>query len=261
MRAQFFNRGAVRVASAARGIGSLDRGAKGCAQRVLLSPHPLGLCEICRVQSPKSNLLRQKHYGGQQVQSRRRSVEGRGSRDGVEIRSPKTEIRNKSEVPDPKSEVQGSRFNVQGSRFPLALLHPPSAIYYLLALFLFALGLMSKPMLVTLPFVLLLLDYWPLQRVSSGGCRVAAAPVRSSIFVPLLLEKLPFLALSAASCAITLWAQGLGGAIAKISDLPLKLRFANALLSYWRYIWKTVWPANLAVFYPYYQKELTGLVW
>jgi tetratricopeptide (TPR) repeat protein len=188
-------------------------------------------------------------------------VEGRGTGWKSEVRKPKSETNPKSQTRNPKSEVQGSRFNVQGSRFPLALLHPPSAIYYLLALFLFALGLMSKPMLVTLPFVLLLLDYWPLQRVSSGGCRVAAAPVRSSIFVPLLLEKLPFLALSAASCAITLWAQGLGGAIAKISDLPLKLRFANALLSYWRYIWKTVWPANLAVFYPYYQKELTGLVW
>src|ERR1041384_3731201 len=122
MRAQFFNRGAVRVASAARGIGSLDRGAKGCAQRVLLSPHPLGLCEICRVQSPKSNLLRQKHYGGQQVQSRRRSVEGRGSRDGVEIRSPKPEIRNL------KFKVRGSTFKVQGSLSPSSIPHRLSTI-------------------------------------------------------------------------------------------------------------------------------------
>src|ERR1041384_2646670 len=129
MRAQFFNRGAVRVASAARGIGSLDRGAKGCAQRVLLSPHPLGLCEICRVQSPKSNLLRQKHYGGQQVQSRRRSVEGRGSRDGVEIRTPKTEIRNpRPETRNLKFKVRGSTFKVQGSLSPSSIPHRLSTI-------------------------------------------------------------------------------------------------------------------------------------
>src|ERR1041384_3731199 len=115
-----------------------------------------------KVQPPSSKALRWSTSPKPPEKCRGSRVEGRGG-------NPKSETRN------PKSEVQGSRFNVQGSRFPLALLHPPSAIYYLLALFLFALGLMSKPMLVTLPFVLLLLDYWPLQRVSSGGCRVAAA--------------------------------------------------------------------------------------
>ena len=101
-----------------------------------------------------------------------------------------------------------------------------------LVLLFFALGLMSKPMLVTLPFVLLLLDYWPLGRVTSDKWRVT----RFRIPVPqlsslnhLLLEKLPFLLLSAASCVATVLAQG---SHQTHDDLPLTLRLDNALISY-----------------------------
>jgi len=123
---------------------------------------------------------------------------------------------------------------------------------YWLAVLFFALGLMSKPMLVTLPFVLLLLDYWPLGRVTSDKWRVT----RFRIPVPqlsslnhLLLEKLPFLLLSTASCVATVIAQR--EAIKSMIVLPFTLRLNNALVSVVTYITQMVWPANLAAFYPY----------
>ena len=129
---------------------------------------------------------------------------------------------------------------------------PKSKVFYGLALLFFALGLMSKPMLVTLPFVLLLLDYWPFGRVTSDKWRVT----RFRIPVPqlsslnhLLLEKLPFLLLSTASCVATVLAQR--EALKSMIVLPLTLRFGNALVSCVTYIVQMVWPDNLAVFYPY----------
>jgi hypothetical protein len=107
---------------------------------------------------------------------------------------------------------------------------------YLFTLLLFALGLMAKPMLVTLPFVLLLLDYWPLGRRHHPPLR-------------LIREKLPFFALTAISSMITFSVQKSWGAV--IFTLPLKDRIANALVSYVTYIAKTIWPANLACFYPH----------
>jgi protein O-mannosyl-transferase len=104
-----------------------------------------------------------------------------------------------------------------------------------LVVLLFAMGLMCKPMLVTLPVVLLLLDYWPLQRTESEG--------------RLVLEKLPLLALSAASCVVTLLAQT--GAMPSIKSFSLSARLANALASCMVYLGQMVWPAGLAVFYPY----------
>ncbi len=110
---------------------------------------------------------------------------------------------------------------------------------YLLVLVLFVLGLMSKPMLVTLPCVLLLLDYWPLGRLS--GRRDA---------LRLLLEKVPLFILSAASSFITVKAQRMDGALdAKV--LPLGARISNALVSYLGYIYKMIWPTRLAVLYPH----------
>lgn len=111
----------------------------------------------------------------------------------------------------------------------------------------FVAGLLSKPMLVTLPAVLLLLDWWPLGR---WGCRdrggkAAGGPLRRPI-----LEKLPLLLLSGISAALTLVAQRRGGALYLLEDLPLATRWANASLSYARYLGKTVWPADLALFYP-----------
>ena len=111
---------------------------------------------------------------------------------------------------------------------------------YILIVAAFALGLMSKPMLVTLPFVLLLLDYWPLSRMKSGGLRWG-----------LVWEKAPLFALSAASCVITYFAQREQGAVMATTVFPFGLRVENALVSYAAYMWKMVWPARLAVFYPH----------
>ena len=107
----------------------------------------------------------------------------------------------------------------------------------------FALGLMSKPMVVTLPFVLLLLDAWPLRRL-------ALWPTWASMR-PMLLEKLPLFALSAASAAVTVLAQSRGGAVASSARLPLTERLGNAVVSYGAYIGKMLWPAHLAAYYPY----------
>ncbi len=129
----------------------------------------------------------------------------------------------------------------------------PGRARYLLALSSFACGLMSKPMLVTLPFVLLLVDYWPLNRFSSppsdarAGGRTAGQAAR---LMGLVREKLPFFALSALSSIITVFAQQHGGAMAPLDMIPLKLRMANAAVSYLRYAGKMFWPQKLAVFYP-----------
>ena len=115
--------------------------------------------------------------------------------------------------------------------------------YLLVALF-FALALMAKPMAITLPFMLLLVDFWPLRRFP-----------RTSLS-KLVLEKIPLLALSAASAAITLYAQRAGGAVGLIEALPLAMRVKNAIYSYLIYVEKTVWPSRLAVFYPHPEGSL-----
>jgi tetratricopeptide (TPR) repeat protein len=114
---------------------------------------------------------------------------------------------------------------------------------YLLTAVLLALGLMAKPMLVTLPLVFLLLDYWPLQRTPFGPSDEIIFPKRS--ISRLLLEKVPLLALSALSSVVTLIVQAPGDAI------PIKLRAANALVSYVRYMGKMVWPGELSALYPH----------
>lgn len=113
-------------------------------------------------------------------------------------------------------------------------------ISYGLALLFFTLGLLAKPMLVTLPFLLLLLDWAPLQR----GFHPQTPPLARVI-----LEKLPFLLLSATSCVITYLAQQ-EVAVVSVAQLPMTMRIGNALSSYLRYLGKTVWPANLAIPYP-----------
>ncbi len=111
--------------------------------------------------------------------------------------------------------------------------------HYFLALFFFALGLMAKPMLVTLPFVLLLLDFWPLKRFQVSTFRF-----------PILLEKFPFFALTAASCLITFIVQHSGHAVASLAQIPLLYRLENAPLAAARYLLKMFCPVNLAVIYP-----------
>jgi protein O-mannosyl-transferase len=126
----------------------------------------------------------------------------------------------------------------------------PSSGRYTLALVLFALGLMCKPTLVTLPFVLLLLDYWPLRRFTGNkptrGGPASAKPVRY-----LLVEKIPFFVLSAASCVATLLAQE--RAVITLRQLTFGDRLANAVVSYVAYLGQMIWPAGLAVVYPFPQ--------
>jgi protein O-mannosyl-transferase len=113
---------------------------------------------------------------------------------------------------------------------------------------LFCFGLMAKPQIITLPFVLLLWDYWPLQRMVAAADRNAHS-VRTSEnrLLPLVCEKLPLFAIAAASAVITLLAHRANG----IRSLPLSLRVANAIISYARYVKFAFWPSHLALFYPH----------
>jgi hypothetical protein len=111
----------------------------------------------------------------------------------------------------------------------------------------FILGLMSKPMLITLPFALLLLDYWPLRRFQyAGSWRSFAGDVW-----PYIREKLPLFVLTVTAVIITYSAQKHGGGLDSLNPYPLSDRIANALIAYGVYIWKMIWPRNLAFFYPF----------
>jgi protein O-mannosyl-transferase len=118
---------------------------------------------------------------------------------------------------------------------------------YALALLCFSLGLLAKPMVVTLPFVLLLLDFWPLGRISN--LKPGAANLKA--WSRLLLEKLPFFVLAALDCVATVWAQKAASSIVSVADLPFSARIANAQVSYVRYLGKLFWPQHLSPFYPY----------
>jgi Flp pilus assembly protein TadD len=122
----------------------------------------------------------------------------------------------------------------------------PGVARYAVVAALFAAGLLCKPMLVTLPLLLLVVDWWPLRRPFT------------------LRDKAPLLVLSALSCAVTVWAQQRGGTIAAMDQLPVGMRLSNAAVSYLRYLGKTLWPARLAVFYPFPQSfpawEIVGSV-
>ena len=120
---------------------------------------------------------------------------------------------------------------------------------YLLLILFFTMGLMSKPMLVTLPFVLLLLDFWPLSRLQSAAKGYYNLSYKT--LVGLVWEKLPLFALSAISCIVTFFVQQHGGTVRSLKAVPLDLRFANALFSYLSYLGKTIWPQNLALIYPF----------
>ena len=122
---------------------------------------------------------------------------------------------------------------------------------YWLALLLFALGLMSKPMLVTLPFVLLLLDYWPLRRFTVGDSRFTIGR--------LACEKIPFLLLTAADSIATVWAQHGAHAIMSGQVLDVRARMGNALISYASYLGQMIYPAGLVVLYPHPGNRLS--VW
>ncbi len=123
---------------------------------------------------------------------------------------------------------------------------------YLAVAALFAAGLASKPMVITLPFVLLLLDYWPLRRVCSAHPSAGNEEDRPMFpWSRLALEKLPLLALSAASAVITMQAQQAGGAVRSTAEFSFGVRLANAVYAYAMYLWKMLWPARLAPLYPH----------
>jgi protein O-mannosyl-transferase len=117
---------------------------------------------------------------------------------------------------------------------------------YLMVMMWFALGLMAKPMLVTLPVLLMLIDVWPLGRVSADSSALKPRPSFA-----LLREKLPLFGLSAIVSIATFIVQSQVGAVGTLAQLPLSFRLSNAVLSYVRYVWQMVWPSGLAVFYPY----------
>ena len=121
----------------------------------------------------------------------------------------------------------------------VAYVKRPRAGAYILLLLAFSCGLMSKPMIVTLPFVLLLLDFWPLGRWRDTPAR------------RLILEKAPLLALAAAASVITFLVQKSAGAVSSATEVPFALRIENALVSYLAYMFQFLWPAKLAVLYPY----------
>jgi len=126
----------------------------------------------------------------------------------------------------------------------------PTTKRYFTIIAAFALGLMAKPMLVTLPFVLLLFDYWPLERLQlapvDGGKSVAE----------LVREKIPLFALSAVSCGVTFFAQKTGGAVSPLRVFSFTTRFTNAVVSYTAYIAKMLYPFNLAIYYPHLRNNI-----
>jgi tetratricopeptide (TPR) repeat protein len=147
----------------------------------------------------------------------------------------------------------------------------PGKIRFIIPLLFFALGLLSKPMLVTLPFVLLLMDYWPLGRFGDARMRfdIMGGPIRSdnpptpfnniqpvsenrrTHFLRLVYEKIPYFALTAVFCWMTIQAQQGKGAVGSLERFPIDVRISNALISYVIYIVKAIWPENLAAYYPH----------
>jgi hypothetical protein len=137
--------------------------------------------------------------------------------------------------------------------------------WYIFSMIFYMLGLLAKPMIVTLPLVLLLLDYWPLNRFfqfapgyKERGTEFTYLPDKSSvhrwsegIWPRLVLEKVPFFLLACGSSIITFWVQQAGGAVSSISQISLGMRVANALVAYVGYIHNMFWPFHLAAFYPY----------
>ena len=124
----------------------------------------------------------------------------------------------------------------------------PSLPRYVPVVLFFVLGLMAKPMLVTLPFVLLLLDYYPLNRLSFP---LLSEKYKVKGFATLVLEKLPLIILAVLSSVMTYYAQQKGGAVATLDGIPLSLRIANSLVAYISYIGKMIYPAHLACLYPF----------
>jgi protein O-mannosyl-transferase len=150
-------------------------------------------------------------------------------------------VRHAKSAASDKRQVTDEEKNTGTPVMPRVTRHV--SLYLWLALIFYALGLMSKPMLVTLPFVMLLLDFWPLKRVTGDQWQVAGV-------LRLAFEKRPFFLLAAVSCIVTVFAQHSGGAVVPLALVPLRYRLVNAVTAYLDYFLKMLWPANLAVLYP-----------
>ena len=140
----------------------------------------------------------------------------------------------------------------------------PSLQRYLPVLLLLVLGLMAKPMAVTLPFVLLLLDFWPLGRVQKGAGESQPSPPAWRVYWPLIKEKIPLFAVVILGCLVTMWAQRMSGAVMPLNIRPVDARIANALVAYVMYVVKMFWPYPMSFFYglafvPWWQAALAGL--
>jgi hypothetical protein len=170
-----------------------------------------------------------------------------------------------------RKDVLSALFGLAAIGAYVGWVRAPSPLRYALVLVLFALSLMAKPMLVTLPCVLLLLDFWPLGRLRFGNAQaVQQSAKKNSTAKPsppaqrpplaLVVEKLPLFALSIASSAATVWAQQQGGAVQTLDAFPLNMRLANVLVSYARYVEKMLRFDELAIFYPYPEHWPTWLV-
>ena len=138
------------------------------------------------------------------------------------------------------------------------------SLFFWLAVMCFALGLMAKPMVITLPFVLLLLDYWPLRRFPDDNSRTGQSSMlkfrfQTSNLARLTVEKWPFFALTATAGVLTFLAQYHTGAVASLATVPLSSRLENVPVAYVKYLLKLIWPTSLAVFYPLHPPS--GPVW
>jgi len=133
----------------------------------------------------------------------------------------------------------------------LRYLEHPKILRYLLILCFFVLGFMAKPMIVTLPFVMLLLDFWPLHRFQPGKPSPGRGTKPKSFDLRLVWEKIPLFFLVGLMSVVGYLAQESGGSLSTVEALPFGIRVSNALVSYILYLWKMIWPNNLSVFYPY----------
>jgi hypothetical protein len=165
-----------------------------------------------------------------------------------------------------RKDLLSTLFGFSAMWFYLRYVAQRSLVSYAMVFATFALSLLSKPMLVTLPFVLLLLDYWPLKRGARAKWRevrekrVVQRTIRDNMraateentfpFSRLFMEKLSLLGLSVVSSAATIWAQHAGGAVRTLEQVPFQYRISNALVGYAAYLAQAFWPVNLTVFYP-----------
>jgi Flp pilus assembly protein TadD len=188
------------------------------------------------------------------AECRREKAEDRGQKAQPIDTQHATQITDHALPITQRSAVPSSRFDVRCSMFDVRPSSPP--FWYWTAVVMFVCGLMCKPMLVTLPFVLLLLDYWPLGRMQNVECRITHHATRITFHasrltsLALLVEKLPFFALTATSCATTYLGVKAGGSILSAEKVPWALRLGNVPVSYVRYLGKMIWPTDLIAMYP-----------